>query len=115
MEPIREQAERTAHRPGIAMASSAEERRSEDDSAAKSLWCKMVCCGVRRPAEELTQKGEAMAKTSTVDPAAAPLPPEWQEVDAPDGGGDMYFWNTETDEVTWERPKPGRSSDVALV
>jgi len=41
------------------------------------------------------------------DGAAAedgPLPPNWQEVAAPDGDG-VYYWNEVTDVTSWERPK----------
>jgi hypothetical protein len=33
-----------------------------------------------------------------------PLPPNWQEVAAPDGDG-VYYWNEVTDVTSWERPK----------
>jgi len=33
-----------------------------------------------------------------------PLPLGWEEHDAGDGTGDVYFWNTETNETSWDRP-----------
>lgn len=35
-------------------------------------------------------------------PGSGDLPPDWEEV--PSGEGDFYFWNSKTDEVTWDRP-----------
>ena len=42
---------------------------------------------------------------------ASALPPDWEEV-ADEASGKVYFWNTKTDEVSWDRPAPAVSGSI---
>ena len=50
-----------------------------------------------------TVSGEEGALYGRAAPAMSDLPPKWSEAKDADSG-DTYFWNTDTNETSWDRP-----------